>query len=70
MPYVTLHRIVADDNDGNLGAELDTDNVQETVQKRSNDSSYSFEYVALLENNTRLQVIFLLFIYFIITKRH
>lgn len=63
VPYVTLHRIVVDesddsedDSDGSgVGGEIDS--MPDSAQKLRNDSTYSFQFVALIENNTRLQVI-------------
>jgi len=63
VPYVTLHRIIldefdnAEDNSDGSGNGDETDNVPLTTQKIPQDSSYSFELIALIENNTRLQVI-------------
>lgn len=62
VPYVTLHRIVVEDNDdtednvdsSSVGDEID--NVPNIAQKWPKDSSYSFEFISLLENNTHLQV--------------
>lgn len=63
VPYVTLHRIVAnantaEDDRGTDGSE-NGDQVYSTprsAHKQPNDSTYSFDFVTLLENNTRLQV--------------
>lgn len=60
VPYVTLHRIISDEmnnaEDGS-GSGDEPDSIPLTTQKTPQDSSYSFELIALLENNTRLQVI-------------
>lgn len=69
VPYVTLHRVMVnesedsedDNNDSGVGGEVDS--ISDTVLKLPNDSVYSFQFVALIENNTRLQVIF--YYYFI-----
>lgn len=59
MPYVTLHRIVANadaaDGDGGVNGDQGQGTPQ-NPRKQSNDSSYAYDFVALLENNTRLQV--------------
>lgn len=64
VPYVTLHRIMVDDSDGGedksdgSGVGDEVDNGPDTVQKQPIDSSYSFQFISLIENNTRLQVMF------------
>lgn len=63
VPYVTLHRIVVEDKDDNednidsSGVGDEMENVPNTAEKWPKDSSYSFEFISLLENNTHLQVI-------------
>jgi len=63
VPYVTLHRIVLDDSDNaednidGSGTGDETDSVPLTAQQLPKNSSYSFEFIGLIENNTRLQVI-------------
>lgn len=65
VPYVTLHKIILDDidnakdNNEGSGSSDEPDRVPLTAQKTLKDSSYSFELIALIENNTRLQVIFI-----------
>lgn len=64
VPYVTLHRIILDDidnvedNSEGSGSSNKPVSVPLTTQKTPKDSSYSFELIALIENNTRLQVMF------------
>lgn len=62
VPYVTLHRIVtnADAADDDRGSENgdQAHGGPHDLRKQSNDSSYSYDFVALLENNTRLQVMY------------
>jgi len=64
VPYVTLHRTIlddidnAEDNSDGSGSGDEPDSVPLTTQKMPKDSSYSFELIALIENNTRLQVMF------------
>lgn len=61
VPYVTLHRIIldeidnAEDNSDGSGSSDEPESVPLTAQKIPKDSSYSFELIALIENNTRLQ---------------
>ncbi|XP_025196099.1 uncharacterized protein LOC112595188 isoform X2 [Melanaphis sacchari] len=61
VPYVTLHRIVsneidnAEDNSDGSGSGDEADSVPLTTQKTPQEPSYSFELIALMENNTRLQ---------------
>ncbi|XP_025409060.1 uncharacterized protein LOC112682616 isoform X2 [Sipha flava] len=61
VPYVTLHRILMDDSDNgedNINGSGFGDEVvsmPQTTQKWLKDPSFSFEFVALIENNTRLQ---------------
>jgi len=63
VPFVTLHRIVTDYNDDDEGDDVgsgddDVDSTPNIAQKQLKNSSYSFEFIALVENNTRLQVMF------------
>lgn len=65
VPYVTLHRIVefynySDEGVGNTdgsGVGDEIDSTSHIAQKGPKDSSCSFEFVTVLENNTHLQVI-------------
>lgn len=64
VPYVTLHRIMTDDNNDNIDnnhsdGNDEVDSLPHYTEKWTKNSSYSFEFVALVENNTRLQVNFL-----------
>lgn len=46
-----------ENNDNDSGSGV-MDNTQHITQKSpTNNSSYTFEFIALIENNTRLQVI-------------
>lgn len=62
VPYVTLHRIVLDDSDefedntDGSGSGDVAESMPLIAQKSPKDSSFSFEFIALIENNTRLQV--------------
>lgn len=64
VPYVTLHRILMDssdngeDNVDGSGFGDEVGSMPHSTQKWLKDPSYSFEFIALIENNTRLQVKF------------
>jgi len=64
VPYVTLHRTILDefenteDNSDGSGSSDEPESVPLNAQKIPKDSSYSFELISLIENNTRLQVMF------------
>lgn len=65
VPYVTLHKIVIDDkgeSDGEgdvdgSGVASEIDDLPRTAQSWLKDSPCSHQFIALIENNTRLQVI-------------
>lgn len=66
VPYVTIHKVVTDHNNydhGNgdssgVGDDVVDDGMPHNTQDRPKNPSYSFEFIALVENNTRLQVTF------------
>lgn len=59
VPYVTLHKIVANNNGGEANNQKDViDEVDSMPQIELNTSSFSYQFVSLIENNTRLQVIY------------
>lgn len=65
VPYVTLHRIVPpndkndDIDDSNGSGNDEVDSLPLVAHKWHNNFSHSFEFIALVENNTRLQVNYL-----------